>query len=66
MLAQRREALELEDVDALERTCRMNGLPREHPNGADMGKEELIRVILNCEEHKIGKYVKKEAKKLKQ
>ena len=59
MLAQRREALESEDVDSLERTCRMNGLPRENLNGADMGKEELIRVILRCEEHKIGKYVKK-------
>ena len=44
----------------------MNGLPRENLNGTDMGKEELIRVILRCEEHKIGKYVKKEVKKVKQ
>ena len=44
----------------------MNGLPRVNLDGADMVKEELMQVILQCEELIIRKYVRKQEDKRKQ
>lgn len=63
-LTVRREALEAEEIDVLERKCRMNGLPRTNlSDGRDKTKSELIEVILACEEAKFCSYLKKVRKR---
>ena len=44
----------------------MNGLPRVNLDGRDMVKEELMQVILQCEELIIRKYIKKQGDKIRQ
>ena len=57
----------MEDEDTLERKCRMNGLPRNKLSHSfkliDASKEDLICNVLGCEEYKMRKYLKLQAKK---
>ena len=65
-LTSRREVLEAEDFDDLERKCRMNGLPRvKLTSRHDLSqtapvtdKLELVEKVLACEETKIWAHLR--------